>query len=389
MELRVGDRVLGDCGEGYKYTGTVFSVYNQEATIKRDDRVCGGGDIIPNYPSDHQREKGYLIKKRSDGTWGSDCNMGNLTIQEGLIMNFNQNAVEAEFELVNAKEEEKAQIRNLPARLDDVKILRHPKALADPEYLKAFKEDMNLDIELGLNNQFEMDQKKVLQKDIDELTKSNEYYQVTRGLLAKIFNIRRLRSMCASANIKEAVVQSFVALKVPLLLFALLIGSIMGSFWMGHIEHHYTGLTGQFFDIGIALTVIWELAVAVGIIACFCSNFGNVRFNYEFMKVDVDLEEAKATRVPIPRMAKLKMKEAKDTGLFEGFTIAYPQFRTSKKSFKPDFGPFFRALGGGGDPVILGVTKDSRMFMICWWDIAKDIDRVKTHIKMFKKFKIE
>lgn len=26
--------------------------------------------------------------------------------------------------------------------------------------------------------------------------------------------------------------------------------------------------------------------------------------------------------------------------------------------------------------------------MVCWWDVAKDIDMVQTHIDMFKKFKI-
>jgi hypothetical protein len=78
------------------------------------------------------------------------------------------------------------------------------------------------------------------------------------------------------------------------------------------------------------------------------------------------------------------MKEAKDSGLFEGFSIVRPEFFTDQKSFKPSFQlpPF------PPDPAILGVTKDNRMFMVVWWDIEHDVDRVKTNIKKFKKFKI-
>lgn len=92
------------------------------------------------------------------------------------------------------------------------------------------------------------------------------------------------------------------------------------------------------------------------------------------------MEDVKDTMIEIPRIAKLKMKEAKDSELFEAFTIAHPQFRVDRQIYAPTFKL---------DPVILGVTKDSRMFMICWWDIQKDIDKVLKNINLFKKFKIK
>jgi len=64
----------------------------------------------------------------------------------------------------------------------------------------------------------------------------------------------------------------------------------------------------------------------------------------------------------------------------EAFTIAHPQFKIERRSYSPNFKL---------DPVILGVTKDSRMFMICWWDIQKDIDKVLANINLFKKFKVK
>jgi len=291
-------------------------------------------------------------------------------------------AVDAEFTLVNEKEEERKQVKNLPATMADVSLLRHKKAEgSNPAYLQAIKEEISLDIELGLNNQFEIDQKRVLQKDIDELTKSNEYYQVTPKLLNRLFKLGHLRSLCTSFNIKEAVIQSINGAKIQIIFGILLIGSALGIVTM---VHFYDSLkpTAQFYtDFGIALTAIAAIVFFVCIIVSFIEeDFGHIEFNFKFMQVGLNIESIKETRVIIPKMAKLKMKEAKDSEIFEGFSIAYPKFYVDEKHYKPTF---------KFDPVILGVTKDSRMFMVCWWDIAKDIDRVKTHIKMFKKFKIE
>jgi hypothetical protein len=239
---------------------------------------------------------------------------------------------------------------------------------------------MALDIELGLNNQFEIDQKRVLQKDIDELTKSNEYYQVTPKLLNKLFKLGHLRSLCTFFNIKEAVTQSIIGAKIPIIFGILLIGSALGIVTMTHIHESLKSTAQLYMNFGIVLTAIAAIIFFCCIIMSFIEeDFGHIEFNFKFMRVGLTIENVKETRVIIPKMAKLKIKEAKDSELFEGFSIAYPKFYVDEKHYKPTF---------KFDPVILGVTKDSRMFMVCWWDIAKDIDRVKTHIKMFKKFKV-
>jgi hypothetical protein len=131
----------------------------------------------------------------------------------------------------------------------------------------------------------------------------------------------------------------------------------------------------------MVFAIIWDIIFFCLLIACFIGDkFGKLVFNYEFMSVDLAMEDVKDTKIEIPRIAKLKMKEAKDSELFEAFTIAHPQFRVDRQTYTPTFKL---------DPIILGVTKDSRMFMICWWDIQKDIDKVLKNINLFKKFKIK
>jgi hypothetical protein len=271
---------------------------------------------------------------------------------------------------------------NLPATLADVSYLRHPKAEASPEYLEKIQEEINLDVELGLKVQYSMDQRKLLKKDIDTLTKSNEYHQVSRRLLERLFKINILKLMCLPFNLKEAVWESLVGAKVPVLIG---LGTILMSLLTWGIGAGWVpDAKGIMSFASILSMILTGVATIVGVcyfIAAFVENdIGNLDFNYDFIGVRLETEKITETEIPIPRMAKLKMKEAKDSGLFEGFTIAYPKFSVEHKRFRP----VFRV-----DPVILGVTKDSRMFMVCWWDIKKDIDRAKTDIRMFRKFKIE
>jgi hypothetical protein len=126
-------------------------------------------------------------------------------------------AIDAEFQVVNQTEEDVKSIRNLPATMDTVTYYRHPKAPTAPLYLDAIKDEIALDIELGLKNQFSIDQKKILKRDIDELTKSNSYYQVTSKLLGRIFKIDSLKSGCVFHNIKNGITRTITALKVPLI----------------------------------------------------------------------------------------------------------------------------------------------------------------------------
>jgi hypothetical protein len=155
---------------------------------------------------------------------------------------------------------------------------------------------------------------------------------------------------------------------------------LKGQFIVGpasiNVKDVHHGIANFLMGIGIVMEI---LGVIIFILSFTSQEVGRISFRFQFIDVKLKIENIKETMVIIPRMAKLKIKEAKDTGIFEEFTIAFPYFSVNREEYKP-----YRKV----DPVILGVTKDNREFMICWWDIAKDIDKVQTHINMFKRFKI-
>ena len=272
----------------------------------------------------------------------------------------------------------------LPATLESVRFLRHPKAQLDAVYMEPLKNELNLDIELGLKGQFDLDQQKILKKDIDELTRSNNYWEVTHRTLDKLFKVPQLRMSCVLPNLKEALTQSILGARVPLILSGLFFFFAAAAILFGcaKLPRSLPFFSGPACGL---LGICAVVAISLAISSFFSDGFMNrdVSFKYWFIGVKLNMESVSQTAIQIPYPAKLKMKEAKDSGLFEGFSIVRPEFFTDQKSFKPSFQfPRF------SDPAILGVTKDSRMFMVVWWDIEHDVDRVKTSIKKFKKFKV-
>jgi hypothetical protein len=272
----------------------------------------------------------------------------------------------------------------LPATLESVRFLRHPKAQFDAPYLEPLKNEINLDIELGLKGQFDLDQKKILKKDIDELTRSNNYWEVTHRTLDKLFKVPQLRMSCVLPNLKEALTQSILGARVPLILSGLFFFFAVAAILFGcaKLPRSLSFFTGPACGL---LGICAVVAIIMANSSFFSNGFMNrdVSFKYWFIGVKLNMESVSQTAIQIPYPAKLKMKEAKDSGLFEGFSIVRPEFFTDQKSFKPSF-----QLPLSFDPAILGVTKDNRMFMVVWWDIEHDVVRVKTNIKKFKKFKI-
>lgn len=75
MDLKIGDKVKGVVDREKDYTGEVFSIDGNEATIKRDDGITGNGDFISD---DYGR--GWIIEKKEDGSWGANGSSGELTI---------------------------------------------------------------------------------------------------------------------------------------------------------------------------------------------------------------------------------------------------------------------------------------------------------------------
>lgn len=84
MMLKPGDRVIGVDSDGTSYTGMVITTYTdfdvrtnkrtEKAAINRDDGVPGDSNIC------HNGRPGWTVIRKSDGTWGSNGNLGNLII---------------------------------------------------------------------------------------------------------------------------------------------------------------------------------------------------------------------------------------------------------------------------------------------------------------------
>jgi hypothetical protein len=114
-----------------------------------------------------------------------------------------------------------------------------------------------------------------------------------------------------------------------------------------------------------------------------------------FAKLEmIPLSEA---TMKIPYGAKLKTAEAKRTGIFKEFAIVYPKFQVGEKVVNVGGGKirgldgstakFFQSLNV--DPAIVGITDDKRYFMVVYWDVQHDVERVLDEIEDFKKFKLQ
>jgi hypothetical protein len=296
--------------------------------------------------------------------------------------------VEANFKEIrdDGRPRQKETPMNLPATIDAVSYLRHPKAPAEADYTKAKKDEINLDVELGLQGQFTLDQNSLLKQDINELTKSNDYREVTPRILDKLFKMAQLKTMCFVPNVKEISMQTFRGIRVPLLFSVLTVALVVACVQLGYKGNGINGPHSMYLDLSALVTGIGAVcSVVIGISSFFSGGVlhNDVVFEYCFLGVRLKMESVNQTKMKIPYPAKLKMKEAKDSGLFKDFVITHPEFYTESKKFKPEL-----KLPSFPDPIVLGVAEDNRMFMVAWWDIKRDIDRVKENIKVFKKFKV-
>lgn len=250
----------------------------------------------------------------------------------------------------------------------------------EPEYVTKLKEDLNLDQELGLKKQAAMDQTKTLRLDIDELTSSENFFEITRKQLDKLFQMGRLKRKVALANTVEIIVGTLKSIDYWSYLLAFLI--LLFTFtcivctrgWEGPVNWANGFLVTSFFVTGVLASVC----------ICYLINRLNKKtvFEYTFLKVYMNIESLNDTMIEIPRGAKIKTVEAGHTKIFKDFVIARPDLEVENKSVS-NFLPKITF-----DPAILGNTHDGRMFMIVWWDIKKDIEKVIHNIQRFKKFKL-
>lgn len=307
--------------------------------------------------------------------------------------------------------EEKEQNTQVPVPVKGA--LRHPlftEKKRKKKHIKEIEKEIELDIKLGLNP--EDTARKALMKDIDELTHSRDYYEITKKELNQLFKINWIDLFyCKPYNILQKI-------------------KLLGQIFMGTT---YTKVLGFFSLLSIPLAILgytvatWTLKnrwdflfntliviAIVGAIVLIVSwismafNFrfeqlGDTQYNQEegpkrtvtftTMGVSLDilpLKEAKEI-IKIPRGAKLKVAEAVDTKIFDGFVVAFPKFEVKKHkiNIKEKIIPRISI-----DPAICGITTDEsgesvRLFMVVCWDRKRDIDKTKKSIKRFLKYKIE
>ena len=288
-------------------------------------------------------------------------------------------------------------------RLDEI---RHPKmATVKTPYLEKFMDELIVDEKLGLENQSKLNAEELFKRDVDELTSSNEYYQVSPELVGRMFQMGSLKLMCLGHNIREFAFKTIRELAFGMLLF---LGSC-AALWPAIKFFQHADVVSKTSDNSgwVALGLMCCVATVVGITFAFVHTFRRTRtvdrlvnrhgelqheldnvtglfFDYFFLTVKLQMEPIKETLVKIPFPVKCKILEAQEKSIFKSFVIGYPRFDVENKQSNIKF-PEIRF---NADPVVLGVSEDSRMFLIAWWDIKKDIDKVKNNIRFFKKFKV-
>lgn len=265
------------------------------------------------------------------------------------------------------------------ATLESLQLYRHQlkQGTSNPKIQQIAKE-LELDKQLGLKNQAEITAESALQHDIDELTNSNNYFQVSKSLLEKLFSINSLQLKCLWYNIKSWISNFIHASPLQLSLISIVATTVYPLIKLCTYLNSKPE-TAIIFLLVLLCIIAWmgELVLTAIAITKWTSNFD---MNYEELKVKLDMTPLKLSNIKIPYGAKLKLQEAIESNIFQDFIIARPSFIIERKEIHNRFNI---------DPAIIGVTKDLRMFMIVYWDIKKDKEKIINQINYFKKFKLE
>lgn len=288
-----------------------------------------------------------------------------------------------------------------------VEDVRHPTMKGvSRDYLERLQDELDVDQQLGLKNQMEIDTAQVLKEDINDLTKSNEYYQVTPELIEKIFRVPQMNLKCFWLNVWEAISKTVMAFKYALCFW---IPSFVAAWFSVASFVHFAANQKEFLSfqgvmLALASVIMLICGFTIGMkgketVIKKVTKQGSYRdapelveeqrafvfrFNYKFLWVKVKQENIKETGIKLPYHAKLKVLEARDKKIFEDFIIMYPEMHIITHEVEK----ITVIENRPPDPVILGVTRDKRFYMVAWWDIEKDIDRVEQNIELFKKFKV-
>ncbi|MDD5649650.1 MAG: hypothetical protein PHF86_04420 [Candidatus Nanoarchaeia archaeon] len=289
-------------------------------------------------------------------------------------------ALVAEFEGVTNKKRSSDK-DSLPAKLETLSLIRHKQMTGKSDkIIENISSELEIDKKLGLKNQAELTALKALNHDINELTSSRDFFEVSQDLIKKLFQINKLKRKCFINNIVSKINAFFITGALPLSIHLFMLLTIYPilkfSMWIWPAVHQ-TPTTGLI-TLSVFNCISWICMLGL-LIAGFTLWEGR---SIEYTLIDVNINSIPLSKVTdkIPYGAKLKVLEAKETGIFEDFVFITPEFVSSVKHHNVSFPSV--------DPAILGVTTDKRMYMIVYWDIEKDVAKVVKEIEHFKKFKL-
>lgn len=171
-------------------------------------------------------------------------------------------------------------------------------------------------------------------QEIDNLMKGMPYYEVSEKDLEHLFKIDVINSTITA-----------LAISIPIIIACSLFS---WGVWVSN--------TGEARIAGMVLGDVFGLLLGFAISMPIA----------ESLKVELKMEGLGETRIRIPYGAMLRVKEAKDSKMFNAFFIVYPA-KKEKLAFN--------------DPAIVGRLPDGRLKMIVYWDIKKDIERVLKDIR--------
>jgi len=254
---------------------------------------------------------------------------------------------------------------NLPAHTN---LFRHPlmKGKSSP-YAEKMAKTLELDEKLELKPQAIRTQKKMIKKDIDDLTGSNNYFEVTKKGLEKLFRINNLRQKCSWWNLGKLTKAIYTNFQ-----FIFATAAISAVAWVS------ATIVGSLFANAIAIAS--TVACIVGIIKLL--NDG-AKFSFHKIMVDLKIDDVEVYKGDMPDGAKYKLLEAKESKIFKKFVVAYPHVSFATQTVE------IPRVRFETDPAILGESLDGRLYMVCYWDIKNDVDRAIDQIEKFKHLKIE
>lgn len=259
------------------------------------------------------------------------------------------------------------------------KTFRHPlMSNKEPDYVVQAREEIKIDKELGLDNQAVKTAEAVLEKDIDELTNSMDYYQIDDKIIDKLFDLPKFRRALFVQNAVNHIKATVSAQKSMIICLLSALTVLTLGIFICNAGTQNGAITNIYAFVFGIIGIVSSIGFGICGLASFLSNNGS--YKYETANVGLKIEGISSTDIRIPYGAKLKTLEAMKSGIFEKFEIITPQFSVNNKIVQ---------IKKHLDPAIVGLTMDNRMFMICYWDIEHDKEKVMKDIKKYKKLKIK